>query len=351
MGKEMNAAMPGGGTELLVCLLSIHQLIYASIAGGNVPFGHVLSLFTATNKYARYAEQLFTAGQMRGSMTVSSALGNNFVWMLSLAISGRTIPTKRLLCEQQERVFRDLKLWLQCRSSFRWEEVLRPLWCAIVARQVKKETDTPAHKLDEKSDGRMSKLWDAALASGAGALVGLSALPNGRGYKWELPVEEVKTMRHVAQWLRYLVDFARGQHEGKAGWWEDCGDTDQDGACATVIYADMQVSAGARHFPFSFFNEPLMCDALLIDTSYAIRNGLSIPGWKDMQKLISWLNNSGDVMMRNKMKAFLKSAGCLEAADGKVTCEVPDTVHDALLQQFWIKCPLCDNEGRLVDPG
>ena len=203
--------------------------------------------------------------------------------------------------------------------------------------------------MDEKSDGRMSKLWDAALAPGAGGLVGLSVMPAGQGFKWELPVEEVKTMRHVAQWLRYLIDFARGQHEGVANWWVDSGEADAGGACATTICADTAVSAGARHFPFTFFNEPLMCDALLIDTAYAIKNGLSIPGWKDMRALMSWLNSDG--VMSDKMRAFLVSAGCPETAEGKLTCEVPDTVHDTLLKRFWKNCPLCDEEGGVVGPG
>ena len=65
--------------------------------------------------------------------------------------------------------------------------------------------------------------------------------------------------------------------------------------------------------------------------------------------LMSWLNSDG--VMSDKMRAFLVSAGCPETAEGKLTCEVPDTVHDTLLKRFWKNCPLCDEEGGVVGPG
>lgn len=226
--------------------------------------------------------------------------------------------------------------------------------CRATARRLyvearfKQGDDCNDGKLAGETEREISKLWRVALASMAGATVGVSELPGCNGWQWNFELCEVKSMRHIAVWTKYLSNYVRGQHSGSVEWWQDSGEPDAGGACATTVYGDTSVTSGANRFPFTLFNEAAMSDALLIDTAYLLKHDLAIPGWPDMGKLFAWLNGGN---MSDQLRSFLKSGGCPVADNGTMSSAVPGCVSDRLIQAVWHKYPLCDDAGDLVDPG
>ena len=185
---------------------------------------------------------------MKGKQTVNAALGMNFAWQLGLGVTGRLMLVMHANCEQHERMFHDIKVWLHSHWSFRWEETPALVWRSSVAKQVKVGTDTVAHKLNSAGEhGTISKLWAQALVSGVGDKIGLSELPGGHGNQWALGWDEVRHLDHIVMWVKTLSDYALGQARKQAVWWKDGpGARAADGASRTTICCDITLTTGPR---------------------------------------------------------------------------------------------------------
>jgi hypothetical protein len=312
--------VPPESAALLRALVELRALLYTDPRASR-DRAHILSTACATLNFAFASEACFSYAWGEKATKEHGLYRTSLVQM---GILTRLVAMSQANCEQHEAVFGFLKKMMAMRSTNKIDEQVRLLRHAVIARELKQNTNMTASRLGSSDESSMQAAFTSA---GLGPV--MSA--DGKTASYHYTQEQVASPLFVLFILVFYADYLTGG----IAWFKDDAGSYNRGCRGCTIFCKAGTDGGALLLDGFWHSGNTLKERISVEAAKVLdpQYTFEFPGWKSVADAFQSLIRLIDRDERPEaaaLRKYLLSVGCAERASSS---RGESSAHTAALER------------------